>query len=183
MNAATAALLGAGIGIFGTLISTWINRHFDEKKARRELMVKTSWDHYSTLAEFTKAQGGRLAPFETYLFHTQKVIELALNESLSNEQIVEEVRKIRGLTNAIIAEIHKEKAAKAEEYARRRRRSYGVARSRVRTIIAGRRSRSEQSEHHLPMLRLFYQFNKSDLTRSFYNWQETICVRFGSLFS
>lgn len=112
MNAATAALLGAGIGIFGTLISTWINRHFDEKKARRELMVKTSWDHYSTLAEFTKAQGGRLAPFETYPFHTQKVIELALNESLSNEQIVEEVRKIRGLTMQLLPKFTRKRPLK-----------------------------------------------------------------------
>src|SRR5258707_3295106 len=100
MNAATDALFGAGIGIFGTLVSTWINRHFDEKKARRELMVKTSWDHFSALNQWTKAHGGTMAPFETYLFHTIKVIELALNKNLSNEQIVEEVRKIRGLTNA-----------------------------------------------------------------------------------
>src|SRR2546430_10055566 len=112
MNAATAALLGAGIGIFGTLVSTWINRHFDEKKARRELMIKTGWDHYSTVAKFAKETGGGIAPFETYLFHTLKVVELALNKDLSNEQIVEEVRKIRGLTNAILADVEKENAAK-----------------------------------------------------------------------
>jgi len=94
MNAATAALLGAGIGILGNLALTWINKHFDEKKARRELLIKTSWDHFSTLAEWTKGQ--RVAPFEAFLFHTMKVIELALNKNLSDEQIVEEVRKIRG---------------------------------------------------------------------------------------
>ncbi len=115
MDAATAALFGAGIGIFGTLVSTWINRHFDEKKARRELMVKTAWDHYSTFAEFTKTKGGALAPFETYLFHTLKVIEIALSKNLSNEEIVEEVRKIRGLSRAIIADVRKETATKDEE--------------------------------------------------------------------
>jgi len=51
-----------------------------------------------------------MAPFETFLFHTMKVIELALNKNLSDEQIVEEVRKIRGLSNAILADIHKENA-------------------------------------------------------------------------
>jgi len=108
MNAATAALLGAGIGILGNLALTWINKHFDEKKARRELLIKTSWDHFSTLAEWTKGQ--RVAPFEAFLFHTMKVIELALNKNLSDEQIVEEVRKIRGLSKAILADIHKENA-------------------------------------------------------------------------
>jgi hypothetical protein len=86
MNAATAALLGAGIGILGTLVSTWINRHFDEKKARRELMVKTGWDHYSTLATFAKDKGGGIAPFETYLFHTLKIVELALNDNSGREK-------------------------------------------------------------------------------------------------
>jgi hypothetical protein len=118
MNAATAALLGAGIGIVGNLVLTWVNRQFDEKKAQRELMIKTGWDHFSTLAEWAKTKGGNLAPFETYLFHTLKVIELASKKNLSNEQIVEEVRKIRGLTNAIIADVHKENAAKAQEHAR-----------------------------------------------------------------
>jgi hypothetical protein len=118
MNTTTAALLGAGIGTVGTLVLTWINRHFDEKKAQRELLIKTGWDHFSTFAEWAKVKGGNLAPFETYLFHTLKVIELASKKNLSNEQIIEEVRKIRELTNAIIADVHKEKAAKAQEYAR-----------------------------------------------------------------
>jgi hypothetical protein len=106
-DAAIAALAGAGIGIFGTLGSTWINRFFDERKARRELLIKTSWDHFLTRAEITKVKGGELARFETYVFYTLKVIDLALTKNLSNEQIVEELRKIRGLTNAIIADVRK----------------------------------------------------------------------------
>jgi len=34
------------------------------------------------------------------------------NKNLSEEKIVEEVRKIRGLSKAILADIHKENAAK-----------------------------------------------------------------------
>jgi hypothetical protein len=41
-----------------------------------------------------------------------------LNKNLPNEEIAEEVRKIRGLTNAILADIDKEQAAKAEETVR-----------------------------------------------------------------
>jgi hypothetical protein len=69
-----------------------------------------------TLAERTQAQ--KVAPFETFLFHTMKVVELALNKNLSDERIVEEVRKIRRLSKAILADIHKENAAKHKEEAR-----------------------------------------------------------------
>jgi len=53
-----------------------------------------------------------MAPFETFLFHTMKVIELASNKNLSDEKIVGEVRKICRLSKAILADIHKENAAK-----------------------------------------------------------------------
>jgi hypothetical protein len=113
MNAATAALFHAGIGIFGNLALTWINRHFDEKKTRRELIIRTAWDHFSTMGEWSKDRGFGLAPFETYLFHTNEGHRIGLNKDLSNEQIVEEVRKIRELSKAILADLDKEKAAKS----------------------------------------------------------------------
>jgi hypothetical protein len=114
-NAAIAALAGAVIGFVGNALSTWINRYFDEKKARRELMVKTAWDQWSTEFNRTRSSPARLAPLEVYLFHTLKVVDLATRTNLSNEQIVVEVRKIRRLTNAIIADIKNENAAKAEQ--------------------------------------------------------------------
>jgi hypothetical protein len=69
-------------------------------------VVKTAWDQWSSeLQARMGGSGGVLAPLEVYLFHTLKVIDLAARKNLSNEQIVAEVRKIRELTNAIIADI------------------------------------------------------------------------------
>jgi hypothetical protein len=47
MNAAVAGFLGTCIGTFGTLAVTWLTKHYEEKKARRELMVKTAWDYWA----------------------------------------------------------------------------------------------------------------------------------------
>jgi hypothetical protein len=111
MNAAIAALVGAGIGFAGNALTTWINRYFDEKKASRELVVKTAWDQWSTeLQTRMKGGGGVLAPLEVYLFHTLKVIDLAAQKNLSNEEIVSEVRKIRELTQAILTDIKGEQS-------------------------------------------------------------------------
>lgn len=117
MNAALAGLLGTIAGGFIGSAATFINRYFDEKKARRDLMVKTAWDQWSTGFEWIKSRGGQLPPLEVYFFHTLKVVELAARKNLSNEQIIAEVRKTRELTNAIIAEIENENAAKAEQNA------------------------------------------------------------------
>jgi hypothetical protein len=109
MNAAIAALAGAGIGFVGNALTTWINRYFDEKKARRELAVKTACDQWAT--EFNgriNKSGGRLAPLEVYLFHTLKVVDLATRKNLSNEEIIGGVRKIRELTKAFMADIKSE---------------------------------------------------------------------------
>ena len=75
MDAATAGLIGAAIGFFSNALVTWINKHFDERKAQRELLVRTSWDYYlsrSELAkEVAKERGGSsgFSPFSVFLFH------------------------------------------------------------------------------------------------------------------
>jgi hypothetical protein len=59
MPAATAGLIGAALGFCGNSLVAWINRHFDERKARRELLVKTAWDYFSSRYETAKVTGGR----------------------------------------------------------------------------------------------------------------------------
>jgi hypothetical protein len=49
MDAATAALVGAALGFVGNAL-TWITKHFDERKAQRELIIKSAWDYYTTVS-------------------------------------------------------------------------------------------------------------------------------------
>jgi hypothetical protein len=111
MDTTTAALLGAAIGVIGTAIGifgnalvTWINRHFDERKARRELMIKTAWDYYSSRLELAKdgKLRGPLPPFSNILFLVTRIVDLGLRENLSNQQIAEEMRKIDELEKELI---------------------------------------------------------------------------------
>jgi hypothetical protein len=107
MDATTAALLGAAIGFLGNAVVTWINKRFDERKARRELMIKTAWDYYSSRREIAEEVakergGGKFTPFSTFLFHTIRTVDLALRENLSNQQIAEEMRKIEELNKELI---------------------------------------------------------------------------------
>jgi hypothetical protein len=107
MDAATAALIGAAIGFLGNALVTWITKHFDERKARRELMLKTAWDYYSSRLELAKEVAkergrGNFPPFSTFLFHTIRTVDLALRENLSNQQIAEGMRKIEELNKELI---------------------------------------------------------------------------------
>jgi hypothetical protein len=111
MDATTAALLGAAIGFLGNALLTWINKHFDERKARRELIVKTAWDCYSTRLEPAKERAreggaGRFPLFSVFLFHTIKTVDLALRKNLSNEEIADEMRKIEELASGSLPVSH-----------------------------------------------------------------------------
>jgi hypothetical protein len=103
MDAAAAGLIGAALGFLGNALVTWINKHYDERKAQRELMIKTSWDYYVSVGEAGKnIPGGILMPFEVFILYTPRVVELALRENLSNEEIVDEMRKIHQLERELI---------------------------------------------------------------------------------
>jgi hypothetical protein len=94
MDAATAGLLGAAIGFCGTAVVTWITKHYEERKARREILVKTAWDYFSSRSDLAKnIRNATLMPFELYIFYTVKVVELALRENLSNQEVLDEMRK------------------------------------------------------------------------------------------
>jgi hypothetical protein len=101
MNAAVAGFLGTCIGTFGTLAVTWLTKHYEEKKARRELMVKTAWDYWAKGFDAAQTRGAQTAPFEAFMFHALKIIELADHKSLSNKQLRDELKKIREFTDTI----------------------------------------------------------------------------------
>lgn len=97
MDAATGVVLGAAIGAFSALIGvfgnvgvTWITKHYDERKERRELILKSAWDYYSTVLEVGKAiPGSKQQPFDAFLFYMVKVVDLALRKGLSDEQLLD----------------------------------------------------------------------------------------------
>lgn len=102
MDAATAGLIGAALGFLGNALVTWINKHFDERKAWRELLIKSAWDYYSSRREIFKITGGKMVPFEVFLLYTVKTINLALRKNLSNEDILRELQEIHRFERDLI---------------------------------------------------------------------------------
>ena len=81
---------------------TWINRNFDERKERRELLIKTAWDYFSNQFEVLKLSGGIMAPFEVFALYTVNVLELALRKDMSNQEVLDEMRKIHQFEKEMI---------------------------------------------------------------------------------
>ena len=73
---------------------TWVTKYYDDLKSRREIIVKTAWDHYESALEILKIKGGKIQPFASFLFYTMKVIDLSMRRDLSDQQFVEELRFI-----------------------------------------------------------------------------------------
>ena len=95
MDAATAALAGTGIGLLGNALVTWINRHYDERKARRELMYKTGFDYWKTAFEAAQVIGNRNVPFEAFFLYGIELMELSEDKTLSKEQRLVKVGEAR----------------------------------------------------------------------------------------
>jgi|HubBroStandDraft_3_1064219.scaffolds.fasta_scaffold235677_2 hypothetical protein len=91
---AETELVGAGIGFGVNAVVTLITKHYQERKSRREILVKTAWDYFSNRSDLAKYIGDiKMMQFELYIFYTVKVVELALRENLSNQEILDEMRK------------------------------------------------------------------------------------------
>jgi hypothetical protein len=70
MNAATAGLVGAAIGFGGNAVVTLITKHYEERKARREILVKTAWDYFSSHSDLAKNRDVTLiAVWVVHLLH------------------------------------------------------------------------------------------------------------------
>ena len=62
MDAATAGLIGVVIGSLANTVVTWINKHFEERKASREFRQKTAFDYWQTAFQAAIEQRAQLCP-------------------------------------------------------------------------------------------------------------------------
>jgi hypothetical protein len=88
MDAATAGLVGAAIGFSGNALITWINRYFDEKKARCELKLKTAFDYWQTAFQAAISKGSENVPFEAFFLHAVQIMELTERKDLSADEFI-----------------------------------------------------------------------------------------------
>jgi hypothetical protein len=105
IEVAIIGLSGVGVGSTFTLILTYINRRFDDRRQLRELAIKVAFDHWQsdyehakTLREITHTTV-KVAPLDTYIVHMLMLAELISNKSITNENVATELKRIRQVSD------------------------------------------------------------------------------------
>lgn len=101
-------------GILGTLVAssvgvfvTWINKRFEDKKHRRELIVNTAienWKANSELVkEFAKASGksAALYPLDDFIVHWSKLADVLLEKKIDSKKLEETLKENEELTKIL----------------------------------------------------------------------------------
>jgi hypothetical protein len=98
------------LAVFGTLggafiaglfaaIAAIINKRSEEKRHFRELVVKTAAEHWRLVAEISTAS--KMPPLTTYIVHTVKMCDLALNTKLTAANIKPKLDEITALLDVM----------------------------------------------------------------------------------
>ena len=85
-------------GLFGAIIA-FINRRSEERKHLRELIVKTSADHWKLVSEV--AVSNIMPPLSNYIFHTAMMCDLILNKKLNFKNIQNKLKEIDSLIDVL----------------------------------------------------------------------------------
>jgi hypothetical protein len=85
-------------GLFGAIIA-FINKRSEEKKHLRELIVKTSTEHWQFVVE--TAESNIMPPLINYIVHTAMMCDLILNKKLSSKNIQNKLKEIDSLMDVL----------------------------------------------------------------------------------
>lgn len=89
---------GALIGFLSSIITIWITKHYEDKKAYRHILMETGLKNWEGAKELSKAQGGLLYPLDSFIIHQSKLIKLIEEDNLTKEnlrQMLEESRELK----------------------------------------------------------------------------------------
>ncbi|MFA6918205.1 MAG: hypothetical protein WC285_05265 [Candidatus Gracilibacteria bacterium] len=94
---------GAFLGFLSAIITTCISKHYEDKKVYRNLLVEAglkNWEGSKDVALklLDKGQSGKLSPLDLFIIHQSKIIDLIMENNLSEETLrkaLEETRKLK----------------------------------------------------------------------------------------
>ena len=99
--AAIAGLCGMIVGSLSTLILTYINRRFDDRRQLREIAIKAAFDNFQhdfDYAKLTRQETGlkvTVAPIDSYFIHWLKLVELISDKRITAANVEAELRRIK----------------------------------------------------------------------------------------
>lgn len=122
MNTTTviiSALIGALVSAISSTAIVWVNKYFDERRHRRELILKTAVESYSQYCQNAKDSGavGLLLPFADYVLLMAYLSEKSLDASITPSNVAKHLAEV----DAMHDQMHDYREATHKEKMMRRR--------------------------------------------------------------
>jgi hypothetical protein len=98
INAATAtviaAVVGAGVGGFVTLLGQWLARRSEERRHLRQLVIKTAVENWRVTSDALEKRSFPLFPLDIYVLHMLKLSEILDKRQLTPELVREKLSEV-----------------------------------------------------------------------------------------
>lgn len=95
---AVSVLLGALLGILGTLAVTWVSKRFEDRRHLRELAITAALENYKFKRE--DVEGGLMPPLDDYIIHMLCVAEVISKRKLKPENLSQVLGAIRSISSS-----------------------------------------------------------------------------------
>jgi hypothetical protein len=107
MITALSAIIGVFVGAISALGITWITKIYDDKKHRREVIIRTALENWKTQTELVRsiAQDSRgnatLYPLDDFIIHHIIMADALLAEKISSDWVEKSYRKSKEIRKAL----------------------------------------------------------------------------------
>jgi gas vesicle protein len=96
-------LAGALVGSLSTLLITVIDKKSDERRHRRELIVRAAVESWKQSVETVISAGrGKIYGFDVYIIHMLRVSELLDGKKLTSDNVVRLMKETDEVTRKVI---------------------------------------------------------------------------------
>lgn len=82
-------VVGAIIGSLTSLITIFVQSHYEKKRALVNNSVELALEHYKIAFETAKSRGDQIYPLSLYLHYHVRVMEYAVKKKLSKEALLQ----------------------------------------------------------------------------------------------
>jgi hypothetical protein len=112
-----AAVVGAGVGGFVTLLGQWLTQRSQERQHLRQLIIQTAmenWRFTSDAAEKLAASGHRVNryPLDSFILHMLKLSEILNERRITPKLVREKLEELHAVTDAASETIRKHSEAR-----------------------------------------------------------------------
>lgn len=112
---AAAAILGAAVGVLGTIIVTNINKKSEERKHIRSLAINAGIENFKGAVEVSRIHKGTtlIPPLDSFILNMKLMADILLEDDLTPDCLREKLRERNEMVNTMI-EIAEEQTNKLD---------------------------------------------------------------------